>query len=69
MQNDLKGLSISHSKSPNLDFEILPIESVPVVSELLEVFPNDLLVFLLNEKFDFGIDFLPDRNPISICTY
>ena len=48
----------------DLDSEIPLIESVPVVSELPDVFPNDLPGISPEREIDFGIDFLPDTNPI-----
>ena len=39
----------------DLDSEVTPIESIPVVSEFLEVFPNDLSVFLPNEKLTLAL--------------
>ena len=51
-----------------LDSEIPPIESVPVVSEFLEVFPNDLPGIPPIWEVDFGMNFLPKMNPISIPT-
>ena len=53
----------------NLDFEIPPIELVPVVCEFPEVFRNDLPCIPPEWEFDFGIDFLPDTNTISIPPY
>ena len=53
----------------DLDSEIPPTESVPVVTEFLEVFPNDLPVIPPEREIDFGIDLLSDKNPISIPPY
>ena len=53
----------------DLDSKIPPIESVPVVSEFPEVFPNDLLSIPPEWEIDFGIDLIPDTNPISINPY
>ena len=39
------------------------------MSEFLEVFPNDLPCISSKWEIDFGIDFLPDTNPISIPPY
>ena len=49
-----------------LDYVIPPIESVSIVCEFLEVFPNDLLDISPVREIEFGINFLPDTNPISI---
>ncbi|WMV57559.1 hypothetical protein MTR67_050944, partial [Solanum verrucosum] len=45
------------------------IESVPVVNEFLGVFPNDLPGVPPEREIDFGIDLLPDTQPISIPPY
>ena len=52
-----------------MDSEIPPVESVPVVNEFLEVFPNDLPGIPSKWEIDFGIDLLPETNPISIPPY
>ena len=48
----------------DLDFEIPPIVSIPVISEFSEVFPNDLPVIPPKREYDFCIELLPDTNPI-----
>ena len=53
----------------DLDSVIPPIESVPVVSEFSDVFPNYLPSIAPKREIDFGINFLPDTNPISIPPY
>ncbi|KAH0773702.1 hypothetical protein KY290_010839 [Solanum tuberosum] len=45
------------------------LESVPVVSKFLEVFPNDFPSIPPKREIDFGINFLPDTQPISIPPY
>ena len=50
----------------DLDSEIPSIEFVLVVSEFPEVFSNDLSGIPPEWEINFGIDFLPDTNPISI---
>ncbi|KAH0636085.1 hypothetical protein KY290_036497 [Solanum tuberosum] len=52
----------SSSESPTL-------ESVPVVNEFPEVFPDDLPGVPPEREIDFGIDLLPDTQPISIPPY
>ena len=47
----------------------LPLQSIPVVNEFLEVFPKDLPGIPPDREIDFGIDMLPDTCPISISTY
>ncbi|XP_070007720.1 uncharacterized protein [Nicotiana sylvestris] len=49
--------------------EVSAPESVPVMNEFLEVFPNELLGIPPNRDIDFGIDVLPDTQPISIPPY
>ena len=50
----------------DLDFKIPRIERVSVVSEFTKVFPNDLPP---KWEIEFGINSLPDTNPISIPHY
>ena len=45
------------------------LESVPVVSEFLEVFSEDLPRVSPEREIDIGIDLLPDTQPISIPPY
>ncbi|KAF3631896.1 putative Cysteine/Histidine-rich C1 domain family protein [Capsicum annuum] len=49
--------------------ESLPLQSVPVVNEFLEVFPDDLQGIPPDREIDFGIDLLLDTHPISIPPY
>ncbi|XP_049369400.1 uncharacterized protein LOC125834279 [Solanum verrucosum] len=53
----------------DVEFETPILESVPIVKEFLEVFPDDLLSIPPERKIDFGIDLLPDIQPISIPPY
>ena len=53
----------------DLDFKIIPIKSIPIVSEFAEVFPNDLLYIPLEQEIYFRINLLPETNPISIPLY
>ena len=50
----------------DLNSEIPPIESVPVVNEFLEVFPNDLPGIPPEQEIYFGIDLITETNHISI---
>ncbi|WMV14189.1 hypothetical protein MTR67_007574 [Solanum verrucosum] len=52
-----------------MDSEIPILESVPVVNEFSEVFPDDLLSIPPEREIDFCIDLLPDTQPISIPHY
>ncbi|XP_070039829.1 uncharacterized protein [Nicotiana tomentosiformis] len=45
------------------------VESVPVVRDFLDVFPADILSMLPDRDINFGIDLLPDTQPISIPPY
>ena len=53
----------------NLDCETPPIELVPLLREFPEVFRDDLLGVSFDQEIDFGIDLLPDTNPILIFPY
>ena len=52
-----------------LDHDIPSIDSVPVVNEFLDVFPEDLPRVPPLREIDFGIDLEPDTKPISIPPY
>lgn len=43
-----------------------PNGSATIVSEFIDVFPNDLSSILLDNGFDFGIDLELGTHPISI---
>ncbi|WMV07969.1 hypothetical protein MTR67_001354 [Solanum verrucosum] len=49
--------------------ETLTLESVPVVNEFPEVFPEYLFGVPPEREVNFGIDLLPDTQPISIPPY
>ena len=53
----------------DLDSEIPPIELVAVVSDFSEVFPDNLPGIPPLWEIYFGIDLLPEINPISIHPY
>ncbi|KAH0728122.1 hypothetical protein KY284_003987 [Solanum tuberosum] len=53
----------------DMESKTLLIESVPIVNEFLDVFPNDLPGVPPEREIDFGIDLLPDTQPISIPPY
>ena len=46
--------------------ETSSLNSVPIVYEFQEVFPKDLPGVPPEREIDFGIDLLPDTQPISI---
>jgi len=64
-----KGCIYHIMRLKDLESETPPLESVPVVREFLEVFPNDLPGIPLEWEIDFIIDFLPDTKPILIPPY
>ncbi|XP_070008712.1 uncharacterized protein [Nicotiana sylvestris] len=49
--------------------ETVSIENIPVVREFSDVFPKDLPGLPPVREIDFGIDLLPDTQPISIPLY
>ncbi|XP_070018086.1 uncharacterized protein [Nicotiana sylvestris] len=49
--------------------EALSLESVPVVNEFPDVFPDELPGIPPNKEIDFGIDVIPGTQPISIPPY
>ncbi|KAH0698695.1 hypothetical protein KY284_012910 [Solanum tuberosum] len=49
--------------------EIHPIQSVPIVKEFPEVFPDNLSKVPPKRETNFDIDILPDTHPISIPPY
>lgn len=50
----------------DVDFEVHFLDSVPVLSEFSEVFPNDLIEIPPERQINFGIDLLQNTQPISI---
>ena len=53
----------------DLDHDIPSIDSVPVIKEFLDLFPEDLPGVPPFREIDFGIDLEPDTKPISIPPY
>ncbi|WMV41170.1 hypothetical protein MTR67_034555 [Solanum verrucosum] len=51
------------------DFETPTPESVPIVNEFSEIFPDDLLGISPKMEIDFGINLLLDMQPIFILPY
>nr|XP_009798724.1 PREDICTED: uncharacterized protein LOC104244901 [Nicotiana sylvestris] len=58
---------LAHIINPELEPPAL--QSVPVVREFLEVFPDDLPGLPPERIIDFGIDLMPGTQPISIPSY
>ena len=59
-----KGYLYQITRVQDLDSLIHPIESVPVVSEFPDVFPNDLPGIPPEREIYFGINFVLETNPI-----
>ncbi|KAH0765074.1 hypothetical protein KY285_000945 [Solanum tuberosum] len=53
----------------NIDVEPPTLQSIPVVNEFPNVFPEDLPGFPPEREVEFGIDLIPDTQPISIPPY
>ena len=53
----------------NIDAEPPILQSVPVVNEFLNVFPEDLQGLPLEREVQFGIDVLQNKKPISNPPY
>ncbi|XP_070017330.1 uncharacterized protein [Nicotiana sylvestris] len=51
------------------DAEAPNLESVPVVNEFSDFFPDELSSVLPDREIDFGIDVIPGMQPISIPPY
>ena len=49
--------------------EVPSLNSVPIVSEFPEVFPDDLPGVPPGREIDFDIDVIPNTHPISITPY
>ena len=46
-----------------------PIDTVPIVNEFMDVFPEDLPGIPPSREVDFGIDLEPGTRPISKAPY
>ena len=64
-----KGFLYHMVRVKDLDSEIHPIESVPVMSVFSKVLPNDHPSIHPEGEIDFCIDFLPGTYPICIPFY
>ncbi|PHU07163.1 hypothetical protein BC332_23652 [Capsicum chinense] len=53
----------------DINSETLSLESVSVVNEYSDIFPEDLPEISPEKEIDFGIDLLPNTQPISIPPY
>ncbi|XP_075108870.1 uncharacterized protein LOC142180710 [Nicotiana tabacum] len=53
----------------DVDAQIPTLQSVPIVNEFPEVFPEDLPGIPPDREINFGIDLLPGTKPISIPPY
>ena len=71
MANEImsKGL-LCHLMSVNdLDHDVPSIDSVPVVNEFLDVFPEDMPGVTPLREIDFDIDLEHDTKPIAVLPY
>ena len=59
-----KGLFCHLVSVNNLDHDIPSIDSMPIVNEFQDVFPDDLPRVPPPRDIDFGIDLVPDTKPI-----
>ena len=53
----------------DLDLEVSSIDSVSIVNEFEDVFPEDLSGISIERKIDFCIDLDPNTKPIYIPPY
>ena len=53
----------------DVESKVPSLESVHVMSEFSEFFPNDLLSITSQWEIKFGIDIFPDAQPISILPH
>lgn len=53
----------------NTSSETPSLESIPIMNEYSDVFPEDLPRIPSEREIDFGVDLLPDTQPISIPLY
>ena len=64
-----KGCIYHILKVKDVESETPPLESVPIVREFPEVFPDDLPGIPPEREIAFGIDLTADTKPISISPY
>ncbi|WMV29770.1 hypothetical protein MTR67_023155 [Solanum verrucosum] len=64
-----RSLDIVMVRVKDVEFETPILKLVPIVNELLEVFPDDLPGVPPEREIDFGIHLLPNTQPISIPPY
>ncbi|WMV33285.1 hypothetical protein MTR67_026670 [Solanum verrucosum] len=66
---DCLSLIATEEKVRDTNFKTPILESVPIINEFLEVFPDDLSSVPPEREIDFNIDLLSDMQPISIPPY
>ena len=49
--------------------EVLKLDDIPVVREILDVFPKDLLGIPIDREIEFSINLLPGTSPLSKAPY
>ena len=59
----LVSLSVGESSDSHVPYD------VPVISEFVDVFSNELPSLHLHREVEFGIDLVPDATPISKAPY
>lgn len=64
-----KGCIYHMARVRDVSSEVPLLESVPILNEFPDVFPEDLLSVPPEREIHFGIDLLPDTEPISIPLY
>ena len=64
-----KGYIFHLVRVKNIDVEPPTLQSIPMVNEFPDVFPEDLQGLPLEREVEFNIDMFPDTQPISIPLY
>ncbi|XP_070037066.1 uncharacterized protein [Nicotiana tomentosiformis] len=64
-----KTVTLAMLKFPILEWRGSSADSVPVVQEIFDVFPADLLGMLLDRDINFSTDLVPGTQPISTLPY
>uniref|UniRef100_A0A1S3ZKP0 RNA-directed DNA polymerase homolog n=2 Tax=Nicotiana TaxID=4085 RepID=A0A1S3ZKP0_TOBAC len=65
----LKGYTYHLVRVHDMEVKSPTLQSVPVVNEFLDVFPDEIPGLPPEREIDFAIDVLPDTQPISIPLY
>ncbi|XP_070020217.1 uncharacterized protein [Nicotiana sylvestris] len=62
-------MRLEFPNKPVVEWKAPSLESVPVVNEFPDVFPDELPEIPSDSEIDFGIDVMPGTQPISIPPY